>query len=231
MLRFRALLPGICLAVSTAVTMVSPAKAVLMQQDLLSAGDNLITLDTDTGLQWLDVDQTLGLTYDAVAAGAGSWTSLGFSHANVDQVASLFTNAGIVDLTNAYNAANTAAAETLVNLLGCTGNCSTIPFLQGAADAVPFNASQALRPLIQWFNAVPTSAAAHTTLAPIQKDNSVLTTGHYLIRAVPTAVQVPEPGTLVLFGVGLAGLFGASRRRAASSSDREGTTAPSPSSA
>ena len=48
---------------------VQPASAALIEQDLFTSGDGLITLDTSTGLEWLDVTETLGQTYNAVAAG------------------------------------------------------------------------------------------------------------------------------------------------------------------
>ena len=47
------------------------------------------TLDTDTGLEWLDPALTDNLSYGAVLAGAGGWTALGWEFASVDQFAQL----------------------------------------------------------------------------------------------------------------------------------------------
>lgn len=41
---------------------VTTAQAALVETDWNNAGDGLATLDTDTGIEWLDLTQTLGLT-------------------------------------------------------------------------------------------------------------------------------------------------------------------------
>ncbi len=54
----------LCLAVcATLLVSGSPAYAALVEQDLFTAGDGLLTLDTDTNLEWLDVTETLGQAF------------------------------------------------------------------------------------------------------------------------------------------------------------------------
>jgi hypothetical protein len=49
----------------------STAQATIIKKDLLSAGDTLITFDTDTKLEWLDVTQTLNLSFNDVQSELG----------------------------------------------------------------------------------------------------------------------------------------------------------------
>lgn len=48
--------------------MAMSANAELVQGDLSTNGDSLVTYDTESGLEWLSVTETLGMTYDAVEA-------------------------------------------------------------------------------------------------------------------------------------------------------------------
>lgn len=70
--------------------LTKPASAVLISTDLLTAGDGLLTLDTATGLEWLDLTQTVGQSYNSVFAGFGGYTTTqGFGFANTTQVSQL----------------------------------------------------------------------------------------------------------------------------------------------
>ena len=40
--------------------------AAPIQQDFLSAGDGLLTLDDQSGLEWLDLSETQGLSFNEV---------------------------------------------------------------------------------------------------------------------------------------------------------------------
>lgn len=42
---------------------ISPAQAELVEADYLSYGDGLVTVDTETGLEWLDLTQTYNRAY------------------------------------------------------------------------------------------------------------------------------------------------------------------------
>lgn len=61
----------------------SLASASLSSSDWREPGDGLLTIDSDTGLAWLDLTQTSGLSFDAVAA--GTWQAQGFRFATLDE--------------------------------------------------------------------------------------------------------------------------------------------------
>ncbi|MEM9384284.1 MAG: hypothetical protein AAGA68_04440 [Pseudomonadota bacterium] len=108
--------------------------AVTAQADLVSEdsdfGTDTITLDTDTGLRWLDWSVTLGLSFDDVSAQLGpGGTYEGFRFATNAEVEALWQNGGIVDITtegpidfaNDFTPANFTPAQDLIALLGTTG--------------------------------------------------------------------------------------------------------------
>ncbi len=104
-------------------------QAALVSQDSIYGPDS-ITLDTDTGLLWLDWSQTIGLSFDEVSAqlGEGGLYS-GFRFATNDEVNTLWLNGGIVDVTTEgpidfetdFTTDNFTGALTLITLLGDTG--------------------------------------------------------------------------------------------------------------
>jgi len=68
---------------------VGSSLAELQQIDLYSPGDALITRDTGTGLDWLDVPLTVGLSYNNIIAGSGGWIDDGWRHATTAEVCDL----------------------------------------------------------------------------------------------------------------------------------------------
>jgi hypothetical protein len=69
------------LGVALGLGLASPADAALVEVDLDIPGDGLITRDTDSGLDWLDLKVTSGLSYDDVSGGAGGWITDGWRYA------------------------------------------------------------------------------------------------------------------------------------------------------
>jgi hypothetical protein len=69
---------------------VGDACQVLLPADLFAGGDGLVTRGS-TGLDWLDVTATLGLSWDDLAAGGGGWFALGWRHALGPEVCELFS--------------------------------------------------------------------------------------------------------------------------------------------
>lgn len=115
-----------------------PASAALVTVDLGSPGDGLLTLDTSTGLRWLDVDATLGLTAAQVLAGEGGWIR-SFRYATTDEVRTLFANADLL-LSGNYSLAEEPAAQRFLDLFSTTpdecGNfvCGFVPNQAGSVD-------------------------------------------------------------------------------------------------
>jgi hypothetical protein len=72
----------------------------LVQKDLFPGrGDQLLTLDTATGFEWLNLTATANLSYLGVLAGFGGFVgSFGFKFATSNQVGALYKHAGVSKL-------------------------------------------------------------------------------------------------------------------------------------
>jgi hypothetical protein len=72
----------------------SAAQAALVSADFRKPGDGLLTRDTRTGLEWLDLSQTQRYTYAQLAGGAGGFIEKGrFQFASASQVENLLKSA------------------------------------------------------------------------------------------------------------------------------------------
>jgi hypothetical protein len=182
------------------------AGATLIEVDLAASGDGLITRDTDTGLDWLDLNLTLNLSYDEVAADIGVGLPAGFRYATESEVIALFAGAGVPVPSISDSTAYTNAIA-LMDLLGCTGFlCDTsTEFITGTMELDAFDPlnSVTLQVLI---NHTQSNVNA-TMLLPSPKDSATGEAGNFLVRAIP------EPGTAALLGGGLLCLAAARRRR------------------
>jgi hypothetical protein len=101
------------------------ASAELLGVDLLSTGDQLLTRDTATGLDWLDLTATLNLSARDIQGGSGGWRSLGFVHATTMSVRTLFLNSDPPNVVintgaNPLSPSNVNGAQRLLNLMGIT---------------------------------------------------------------------------------------------------------------
>ena len=96
----------------------------LVHQGLVSGtGDHLITLDTDTNLEWLNLTATVNLSYLEVLAGAGGYTTThGFRYATGEEIGLLLQHAGVTKFRTGHNVpfpeSNHLAMETLIELMG-----------------------------------------------------------------------------------------------------------------
>ncbi len=200
------------------------ANSGLIEVDLFAPGDGLVTLDTDTGLEWLDLDQTDGLSFnDITINGAGGWAALGFAVAQQDQIAQLFANAGFIDTMDpsarpTHMVTNALAAEF---------------FALFAVTATDFPDTELLSSALYEFDDDTIAFAAVSTrdtgaessgasiLPPDDraivrsKDFNPNFGGAWLVRQS----SVPEPSTIALLLLGGAGL-GMTRRRRTRATDR-----------
>lgn len=75
------------------VTMARTTHAELIVMNFENTGDGLLTLDTNTGLKWLDPNKTAGLSMNAITS--SDWYNVdGFEHATTNETLQLLTNAG-----------------------------------------------------------------------------------------------------------------------------------------
>src|SRR5262245_38450568 len=121
-----------------------------VQASLVDLG--VVTRDTGTGLDWLDVSVTLGLSYNE-ALQTGFVTEQGFRPATIEEVAQLFLNAG-APTQGLFQPNLVLEVEQLIFLMGYTlfcngGQFGLGPASAGFADLVPPDGSLVLMPFVQ----------------------------------------------------------------------------------
>lgn len=93
------------------------ANAALVSMDRNALGDNQITLDTQTGLKWLD----LNLSVPLAIAFSNQFTAEGWQVATLDQVQTLINNQfGSSTTNNSRISADPAKTQEFVELFGAT---------------------------------------------------------------------------------------------------------------
>lgn len=109
-------------ALSLSLSLSSASHAALVSQSDASWGVDSITLDDITGLQWLDLNLSTNISYNAMLTEQGSGGLYdGFRYATASEVETLFNDAGVPDV-NSSTLANTAPALALINIMGATRN-------------------------------------------------------------------------------------------------------------
>jgi len=78
------------------------ANATLVSTDLALPGDGLLTYDSATGLQWLDLTATLGKSVNEVLGGYGGYIDTGFRYATTAEVEQLYLDAGAIGIGKAF---------------------------------------------------------------------------------------------------------------------------------
>jgi hypothetical protein len=105
------------LRIISATLSILASMASVANATLVDSGD--IMQDTSTGLQWLDLNQTAGLTYNYVAGQLGPGGAYaGFSFATESEVNQLFADAGIPNVNVGLygTVANVASVTSLISL-------------------------------------------------------------------------------------------------------------------
>jgi len=189
--------------------------------DLIDLGTT--TFDTDTGLEWLNLTETLGMSVNDLPSGLGL---SGWELATTDDVALLFIAAGLAVPTpppiSTFLSVDLDVTNALMTLFGCTSRCGTGNDLMAGIMLASIDhgftyeisdlrlngvVGDEIFPARLIFDVVSNSRGA---------DFSGPGVGLYLVRDVAEGpagpIPVPEPSTLALLGLGIAGI-GLTRRR------------------
>lgn len=201
------------------------AGADLIEADWLVAGDGLITQDTESGLEWLDLTQTLDRSYNDVLSELGSDGEFdGFRHASKGEWEALLSHAGL-PCCGAYPFKDRFdLARALQDLIGVTR------FVAQAGTDYWYSSGYLTGPqfagLIAKHDHFPDqdldleySFNSSVALSFSDPDAHYETAAHWLVRAIgsgqsPGPFPVSEPATFILLCAGLMGIVASRLRRA-----------------
>ncbi|MRU13917.1 VPLPA-CTERM sorting domain-containing protein [Roseovarius sp. A21] len=180
---------------------------------VIDSSDGLI--DSDTGLEWLDVTVNENLSYNTmIGSNLNGYGSQGYRYATVFEVGTLFENAGAI--LPALGATQTdpadfAVGDLLISYLGSNSNYSSYSYIQAVTGTNAPNGGQ----YAPWIRGTATSGSITLSFGEYQPSDSFAgsTVGHWLVRETTV---VPLPASLPLLLAGLGGLGLVARRRARS---------------
>lgn len=187
------------------------SQAALLETDWASPGDSALTYDTATGLEWLDITVTAGLSYNQVAAELGAGGAYeGFEFASKQQILGLFSAVGLQEIPNVPEyLGGEAQIQSLLSKWGVTwylGTGERTEFLTSNTSGL--SSSEHWTGRLFWLEVGDTGV----TTEYLARDNNYgnFTIGSALVR---TASPVPVPAAVWLFSSGVVGLFTLLRRR------------------
>jgi len=199
----------------------SVSHSAVISVDWQSAGDNLISRDTSSGLDWLDLTQTTDYSYYTVLSKLSSEGALnGWRFATNAEVVSLWSNFNI-DLSASAPVSSPGFdsrifdAASMLGNLACTYTCNSATYgtlgLTADAYSAAVNARNIMGALAYESAGTSTNLSLYFSdgLYAMSDFNSSAHIGSYLVQTSP----VPVPGALWLFGAGLIGLSGIARRK------------------
>lgn len=188
----------------------SSAYAVLIEHDFKNTEDKLITYDSATGLEWLDLTVTQGrFSFDSIQSELTSGGEFqGFRYATLGEVESLLSSFGLIRHGLSDSANDRAQIEYYYSLFGITQTDIDISS-QKIQNHYAFGLFNEVGPedfvnthyytfILENFGFGYTEVERFTW-PDFRVDNSL---GHYLVRST----VIPEPSSLILTLLGVATL-------------------------
>lgn len=211
---------AITLATALSLGMATNAQAALVSVDLYASGDGLITRDTDTGLDFLDVNSIMGLSPNLVrdaVNGSAYVTDDGFQFATVSQFRSLLISFGLPAPTagNGFGVGNMVTLAAFSSLLSYTHNVGT--GLQSGGYLMKDDLSGLMLGGVEnYFHYGFGSVRIWEVDNPLINNvyNQYMPKGAWLVRQTPQIPTVPLPagGLLLLTALGGIGLVNRGRK-------------------
>ncbi len=210
--------------------------ASLQKGNLNSAGDGLLTIDPNIGLEFLAPRATSGLSYNQALA-TPFVTQQGFHFASAAQVQTLYMDAGITDFSGSFNTADYAPLKNLVdNFIGSTIPSEInlpIPAFAATIAAGDYTLTTAVGSITPVIGVDYQTAAESSTGQPDarvilnfaalplnQPGPTVPTTdggsskplGSFLVRPETATTATPEPAGTGLLGLSIIGVLAFARK-------------------
>ena len=196
------------------------ANAAIVSVDWQTGGDNLITQDTDSGLEWLDLTVTAGMSFNDVTAQLGVGGDYeGWRYATSAEVTGLWDAFGGDNnyYTGSWSTQNNGLFDAMAPYVGdlyCAANACTAGdgysyWITSDVQGTGYHWVSLSYDDTQSINS-STSDLFSGSYQPVLDSYGVYITGSALVRDISS---VPVPAAAWLFGTGLVGLIGVARRK------------------
>jgi len=193
---------------------MSSTQAAIVSLDWKTTGDNLITRDTVSGLNWLDLTETNNMSYDYIIGQLGIGGQFaGYRYATNSEVVGLWSNFGVDLSANQPVSASEPDPKVMsaALVLGNIMNEKNSYFPAGAIGVTSeYDYTRSGTHYRMGAINTPSDTIYYLSGKSLQFDNTAgVDIGSYLVATS----AVPIPSALWLFGSGLIGLIGLARRK------------------